>query len=191
MRKPDHKIGVLLWQCAVSQEASNSLHDWMASDEGKVHYFRVKDSLRQPLTQEELELSLTTLRCYELVLAPDYWWRNVGPSVPANQYVRDSRRGKVKETPWIAEFTRHLNGLLPKPPPSLWRVAVSSFKHACNNAPLHWLDTVLEDGPSSDVLVQTYWICRMQSVRLARLKKVSCNAPGDEAMERQASQRGY
>lgn len=183
MRKPENKFRVLLWQCADSQEDSSLFRNWMASREGKLHYLQAKDSLRQLLSEEEFELSLTTLRCYEMVLANDNWWRDGHD---------DSR---PMEGTWLDSFTAHLYGSVQQPQPNLWQVVASSFKLAYSetdpSTALRWLDTVLDDRPSSDGFVQLYWQRRIREVRSALRKEASYDALRSQAMQRQASQRGY
>lgn len=182
MRKPENEFRVLLWQCAVSQEDSTSFRNWMASGEGKLHYHQAKDDLGQLLSKEEFDLCLTTLRCYEMVLANDNWWRD-----------GDDDARCVEET-WIGALIAHLNGSAQIPPPNLWQVVGSSFKRAynktCPSTALRWLDAVLDDGPSSDGLTQTFWERRMMEVSSALLREATYDALGSQAMQRQVSQRG-
>ena len=183
MRKPENKFRVLLWQCAVSHEDSTSFRNWMASREGKRHYLQAKDGLLQLLSKEEFDLCLTTVRCYEMVLADDNWWGDGD----------DGPRSK-KET-WMDAFIAHLNGSEPTPRPNLWQVVGSSFERAYNRiypstSPL-WLDAVLDDRYSSDGHIQTFWERRLAEFSSALLSDASQDALRSQAMQRQVSQRGY
>ncbi|GKU07115.1 hypothetical protein FLAG1_08214 [Fusarium langsethiae] len=173
-----------------SQEDSNSFRNWMASEEGKRHYLKAKDSLCQLLTGEEFELSLTTLRCYELVLGDDSWWGDGDndDSRPVDE------TWPVGET-WIASFTAHQGGSVQRPRPNLWQIVGSSFKLAYSkiypSTALRWLDTVLDERSSSDGLVQTFWERRMAEINSALLQEAPYDTLRSQAMQRQASQRGY
>ncbi|GKU13670.1 unnamed protein product, partial [Fusarium langsethiae] len=167
-----------------SQEDSDSFRNWMASEEGKRHYLKAKDSLGQLLTGEEFELSLTTLRCYEMVLGDDSWWGD-----------GDNDDSRPVDEAWIVSFTAHQGGSVQRPRPNLWQIVGSSFKLAYSkihpSTALRWLDTVLDETSSSDGLVQTFWERRMKEINSALLQEAPYDTLRSQAMQRQASQRGY
>ncbi|EGU88884.1 hypothetical protein FOXB_00594 [Fusarium oxysporum f. sp. conglutinans Fo5176] len=172
-KKAENDFLLLLCYCAISQKVDNHLRKWANSSEGQHAYYRVVHSLNQPVTPEELAMTLTALCFFERLLGEvdeDTGHEQEScitspPSRMSNLCVTEEPGFKYS---CMNEFIEHITGNESKIRPNLWRIVGASFKKACLPkkpgddwrcmlAALRWLATSIHDEQRTDDLVEAYW----------------------------------
>ncbi|EXK77766.1 hypothetical protein FOQG_17535 [Fusarium oxysporum f. sp. raphani 54005] len=173
IKKAENDFLLLLCYCATLQKADDHLRKWVDSSEGQHEYYRVVRSLKQPVTPEELAMSLTALCFFERLLREvDEDTGHEHESWIASLQSRMSNLCVTEEPGFkyscVAEFIEHMTGNKSKTRPNLWQMVGASFRKACvpkksggewrcNLTALGWLATVIHDEQRTDDLVEVYW----------------------------------